>query len=218
LQAEAALVALQNATSVGKAALTAARQTAQKARAEASQLNKELTQAKASQAEAAKLRKSLAKAQEKLAAVNAEVSAQVEPSARLPCRPPLLDPHQEHSANLRSVPVIAPTDFVLLLQLASAKQGTPGAAAKPKDPNYYRRFILEDLAPWKDHGITKVLLPRHMLACAAVFTPCMRWSGHRQVIPFTIRPRHPPAVEGLHLNLAAAHCFNKTLALMREEA
>ena len=43
-------------------------------------------------------------------------------------------------------------------QLASAKQSTPGVATKQKDPNYYRRFILEDLAPWKDHGITKVLL------------------------------------------------------------
>ena len=68
------MAALQNATKVDEAALTAAKQTAQNAQAEASQLNKELQQAKASDAEAAKLRKSLAKAQEKLASVKAEVS------------------------------------------------------------------------------------------------------------------------------------------------
>ena len=43
-------------------------------------------------------------------------------------------------------------------QLASAKKGASGPAVKQKDPEYYRRFILEDLAPWKDHGITKVRL------------------------------------------------------------
>ncbi len=44
------------------------------------------------------------------------------------------------------------------LQLASAKKTAPNPAAKQKDPEYYRRFIMEDLKPWKDHGITKVRL------------------------------------------------------------
>ena len=65
---------MRNATKLDEAALAAAKQTAQKAQAEASQLNKQLKKAQAADAEAAKLRKSLAKAQEKLASVNAEVS------------------------------------------------------------------------------------------------------------------------------------------------
>ena len=64
---------MRNSTHAEEAALRAAKQSAKQAQAEASQLQQKLKQAKGSEAEAAKLRKSLAKAQEKLAAVNAEV-------------------------------------------------------------------------------------------------------------------------------------------------
>ena len=49
---------------------------------------------------------------------------------------------------------------------AIGKQPAPGMTAEETGGAYYRKYILQDLEPWAEHGITEVL---HVGACADPF-------------------------------------------------
>ncbi len=58
---------------------------------------------------------------------------------------------------------------------AGGKQPAPGVSAEETGGAYYRKYILQDLAPWAEHGITEVCIPHTLHRLSSVMLRKLGW-------------------------------------------